>query len=328
MKPSLLPLLACPACRRGPLALRGETGGGGEVETGALTCAGCGACFPILRGVPRFGAAPTEARARATVERFGWQWQEFRERLVEYRGAFLDWVRPLQESDFAGALVLDAGCGMGRFAEVAAGMGARAVVGLDLSDSVEVAQMIARQRENLHVVQADLLNPPLVRQFDLVYTLGVLHHLPDGEAGFGALLRCLRPGGRVHVWVYGHEGNEWLLRFVDPVRRVVTSRLPLPVLRVLAWVLAVPLHLALVLLYRRASRLPLPLPYAAYLIWLAGFPLRHTHQVVFDHLGAPIAHYYRREELAGWFERARLAEVLITPRNANSWRGTARVPVG
>ena len=99
-------------------------------------------------------------------------------------------------------------------------------------------------------------------------------------------------------------------------------------LRVLAWVLAVPLHLALVLLYRRASRLPLPLPYAAYLIWLAGFPLRHTHQVVFDHLGAPIAHYYRREELAGWFERARLAEVLITPRNANSWRGTARVPVG
>jgi len=144
--------------------------------------------------------------------------------------------------------------------------------------------------------------------------------------GFLSLLRCVRPGGRIHVWVYGHEGNEWLLRFVDPVRRTLTSRLPLPLLRSLAWLAAAPLHLALVVAYRRAARLPFRLPYAPYLTWLSGFPFRHTHQVVFDHLGAPIAHYYRRDELAAWFERARLTDVLITPRNANSWRGTARVP--
>ncbi len=324
MKAALVDLLACPDCGAG-LALHGDALAAREIESGSLGCTGCRREFPIVSGIPRFGAPPSEAIARKTVERFGWQWQEFKERLAEYRDAFLDWVKPLGPADFAGAVVLDAGCGMGRFAEIAASFGARAVVGVDLSESVEVAQQMARERDNVHVVQADLLRLPLRPQFDLVYTLGVLHHLPSGEAGFASLLKCLKPGGRVHIWVYGHEGNEWLLRFVDPVRRAVTSRLPLPVLRVCAWLLAVPLHAALALLYRRKALAP-RLPYAPYLTWLAGFPLRHTHQVVFDHLGAPIAHYYRRDEVLAWFERARLADVLITPRNANSWRGTARVP--
>jgi SAM-dependent methyltransferase len=196
---------------------------------------------------------------------------------------------------------------------------------VDLSESVEVAQEIACARDNLHVVQADLLRLPFRRAFDLVYTLGVLHHLPDGEDGFTSLLRCVRPGGRVHVWVYGHEGNEWLLRWVDPVRRGFTSRLPPPLLKILAWLVAAPLHLALLALYRNAGRWPFRLPYAPYLTWLSRFPFRHTQQVVFDHLGAPIAHYYRREELAAWFERAGLHDVQITSRNGNSWRATAKV---
>jgi SAM-dependent methyltransferase len=322
VKPSLLPLLACPGCG-GALALAAEPLEA-EIESGALACRGCERSFPIVRGVPRFAPPPGDALARSTVERFGWQWREFKERLPEYRAAFLDWTLPLREADFAGAVVLDGGCGMGRFAELAASFGAACVVGLDLSESVEVAQAIARERPNLHVVQGDVVHPPLARRFDLVYTLGVLHHLPDGEAGFRGLLGCVRPGGRIHVWVYGREGNEWLLRFVDPLRRAVTSRLPLGVLRVVAWLIAAPLHLGLRLLYRR--RFAARLPYAPYLSWLAGFPLRHTHQVVFDHLGAPIAHYYAREQVAGWFARAGLDDALLTPRNANSWRATARVP--
>ena len=325
MKASLVPLLCCPSCR-GDLVLRADEMAAGEIETGSLRCPGCPREFAVARGVPRFADQPTLEEARATIARFGRQWKEYKERLLEYRPAFLDWMKPIGEADLADQVVLDGGCGMGRFTELAAAMGARAVVGVDLSESVEVAHQFARERGNLHVVQADLLDLPFRPAFDLVYTLGVLHHLPSGEDGFRSLVGCVRPGGRIHIWVYGHEGNEWLLRFVDPVRRAVTSRLPHPALRVLAWLLALPLHGVLAALYRRADRLPFPLPYAAYFKWLAGFPFRHTHQVVHDHLGAPIAHYYKREEIAAWFQRARLADVTLTPRNANSWRGTARVP--
>ena len=47
---------------------------------------------------------------------------------------------------------------------------------------------------------------------------------------------------------------------------------------------------------------------------------------MFDHLVAPVAFYLRRDEFAGWFQRAGLTEVNIENHNANSWRGFARRP--
>lgn len=324
MKPSLMGLLACPACA-GDLSLGAEETVDGEVENGRIRCHGCGEEFPVRRGIPRFGRQPTRREARVTVERFGYQWRQFRDCFPQYRAAFLDWMAPLGETDFRDRVILDAGCGMGRFTEVAASLGASTVVGVDLSESVEVAQEMARRRPNVHILQADLLSLPFRRMFDLVFAIGVLHHLPDGEEGLVGLVRHVRPGGLVHAWVYGREGNEWLLRWVDPVRRGLTSRLPPPVLRFLAWTIAVPLHVALPL-YR--SGLGPRLPYGPYLAWLGRFPFRHTQQVIFDHLSAPIARYYSREEFCAWFERAGLVDVVVTSRNANSWRGTGRLPAG
>ena len=50
------------------------------------------------------------------------------------------------------------------------------------------------------------------------------------------------PGGRICAWVYGREGNGWIVCLVDPVRKRITSRLPRPALWVLSTVLTIPLH--------------------------------------------------------------------------------------
>jgi SAM-dependent methyltransferase/uncharacterized protein YbaR (Trm112 family) len=327
VKPTLVPLLWCPECQ-GELALVAEGPEGAEIESGRLACGACDREYPIVRGVPRFVPAPEPGVVDRTARRFGGQWQHFRERFHEFREAFLDWVLPLGPEDFAGRMVLDAGCGMGRFAEVAASFGATAVVGVDISEAVEVAQEAARSRDNLHVVQADLRRLPFRRCFDLLYTIGVLHHMPDGAKGLADMTRVVRPDGRVQIWVYGREGNEWLLRYVDPVRRRLTSHLPFPVLWLLSFLVTLPLHVALLVLYRpaaRSGRLSW-LPYRPYFTWLAGFPWRHTHQVVFDHLGAPLARYLARAEVESWLLGAGLRDLAITSRNANSWRGSGRVP--
>ena len=62
--------------------------------------------------------------------------------------------------------------------------------------------------------------------FDLVYCIGVLHHLKDPAAGFEAVLRHTRPGGRFHCWVYAEEGNArgHPRRRSDPSRRMPISR--------------------------------------------------------------------------------------------------------
>jgi SAM-dependent methyltransferase len=66
---------------------------------------------------------------------------------------------------------------------------------------------------------------PLARKFDYAFSVGVLHHLPDPRQGFMSLASRVKPGGRLSAWVYGAENNEWIVRFVNPVREKITSRI-------------------------------------------------------------------------------------------------------
>jgi len=211
---------------------------------------------------------------------------------------------------------------------LAAEFGARAVVALDLSDAVDAAWRNTRHLPNAHVVQGDILRPPLKRAFDYAFSVGVLHHLPDPQAGFTALVGRVCPGGHVSAWVYGREGNGWIVHFVNPVREHVTSRMPRRMLDAVALAATVPLWLATRLVYRplRGRLGRRPLPYGPYLSYIADFPFVEQRTIVFDHLVAPIAFYLRRDEFAAWFDDAGLEDVRIEHHNANSWRGFARVP--
>jgi SAM-dependent methyltransferase len=129
-------------------------------------------------------------------------------------------IRP---EDVAERLVLDVGCGMGRFADVVSRWGGQ-VVGIDLSLAVEAAYANLGGRANVCIIQADLFHLPFPPEtFDIVYSIGVLHHTPDCEKAFRALVPLLKPGGEIAVWVYG-QMNLWE-RFARFYRRV-TVRLP------------------------------------------------------------------------------------------------------
>jgi len=75
---------------------------------------------------------------------------------------------------------------------------------------------------------------------------------------------------------------------------------------------------------RRVGQLHKILPYGDYLAWLGQFPLAYVHNVVFDHLVAPVAFYLPKDEFQSWFRDAGLEIVSLTWRNRNSWRGHGR----
>lgn len=326
MKERALAYLACPHCQ-GDLVLDVTARAGHEIMEGTLTCAGCHHVFPVRRGVPRFASDIGEVEER-TAEAFGYEWTRYSELAGRYRQQFLDWLRPVTPDFFRGKVVLEGGCGKGRHTALAAEFGAKDVVAIDLSVAVEAAFANTRHLENVHIVQADLNSPPVRPLCDYAFSIGVLHHLPDPERGFHALVSRLRPGGAISAWVYGREGNGWIVHGVTPVREHVTSHLPHVVLDALSAAITVPLWVGTKLLYgpTRGRVLGLNLPYGQYLSYIAPFPYREQRSIVFDHLVAPVAYYIRREEFEGWFERAGLHDVEIEQHNGNSWRGFGRVP--
>ena len=330
MKQHVVKDLACPLSSD-PLRLD-AVGNLDDVESGELVCDGCGWRWPIRGGIPRLVPPDLEEQQRKTAHAFGWQWQHFVEMHPEFEAQFLDWLHPIEPEFFRDKRVLDAGCGTGRHAYFAATYGAREVVAMDLSGAVETARRSLSQFDNVHVLQGDLLRPPLRTAtagggFDFVYSIGVLHHLPDPYEGFRSLLRFVRPGGTIAIWVYGHENNGFVRNVVEPLRRVSTKIAP-SLVRVLAWPLAVGFHGVAKGVYRplKGTAVGRALPLNEYLSSVAGFSFRQNYGIVFDQLVAPTAEYIEGPELERWFEESGLEDVGISHRHGNSWRGRGRMP--
>jgi SAM-dependent methyltransferase len=233
MKTELLSILCCPACR-GHLELSNAHGQNDEIEEGLLRCNACGESYPIIRWIPRF--VPMENYAA----NFGLQWNRFRKtQLDSYSGHPISRDRFVNETGLtpAGSLknkvVLDAGCGAGRFAEIALSLGAQ-VVAIDYSNAVEACRQNLCAYKNLNIVQADIYHLPFVpKRFDTVYSLGVLQHTPDVRKAFVSLVDQLKPGGHITVDLYlkqwinvllpkywlrpltKHISNELLFRLVE-----------------------------------------------------------------------------------------------------------------
>jgi len=206
-------LLKCIRCGNGELNATAQ----------AWNCPACAATYPIVDGVARFVTSEHYA------ESFGYQWNTFAQAQLDSangtkrsRDMFVE-KTGIPLASLAGARVLDAGCGMGRFAEVCIEAGAE-VHAIDLSTAVEAAARNLGHRPNASFYQADILQLPFKDgSFDIIYSIGVLHHTPSTKQAFLALTRLLRPGGRIAIWVYSTK----LRRLIGgEVMRVVTSRLP------------------------------------------------------------------------------------------------------
>jgi SAM-dependent methyltransferase len=296
MHASLADLFVCPECRE-PIALSaGVASPDGDIDHGMLACA-AGHAYPIVRGIPRFVQHELNADQARTRDSFGYEWTRLypehghtRPEWQAERDIFLEYTRTVP-SDFRGKLVLDAGCGNGRYAKLANDWGAR-VVAVDISDAVETAVQNVAGRPGVAIVQADLFKLPFRPDtFDMAYSVGVLHHTPDARGAFAAIQPLVRPGGMFSIFVHG-QGNR--------VHHGVNRRLR-------AWTATAPYRTTwrFCRILTAAGKLLERIPLVGPMLYLMGrqviffSPDQHNN---FDHYSAGFTSFHRKEEIRGWYD--------------------------
>lgn len=205
MHPRFLEYLCCPKTRE-PLELRSfETNAHGMVDRGELVNRQ-GESFPIIQGIPRFVSAELYSNT------FGFEWTrwprlQFDEenvgrRMQGWTTKMWERIAPVETRNIADRVIVEFGCGPGRFLDVVRRKGGVAV-GIDLSNAVVAARKNFAEDPNVLIVQGDILRPPFRENaFDGGYSIGVLHHTPDPGAGLQSLVRTVKTGGWVACCVY------------------------------------------------------------------------------------------------------------------------------
>lgn len=246
---------------------------------------------------------------RATIERFGYEWRYFQDWgwLEDYpsipdaeekfygslrentRDAF--WGKTLlDEGDIKqGQLVLDAGCGNGRFCGIAAETGAE-IIGVDLGFGVISAFQNTRKLLNVHIIQGDLFRLPFAENtFDIAYSIGVLMHTGNADKAFASVAQCVKDSGLLGIRVYGTGRKTY--EILDKLIRDILTKLPISMqMRFSQWMAG---------LARRLRTNP-TLNQRIY----SHINLLPTDHHMFDWWSAPIATHHTVHEVNEWYERA------------------------
>ena len=247
----------------------------------------------------------------SSTERFGYEWNKYSFIDNNYEAQFKNWIYPLGPEVFKNKKVLDAGCGMGRNSFWALKWGAKELIAFDFDmRSTEAAKKNLAIFNNVQVSFKSIYEINWQNEFDVVFCVGVIHHLKNPHLALKNLLESLKPDGLLIVWVYSYEGNEWIVKYINPIRKNITSKLPVQLVHFLSYFFSVPLWF-FVKIFKGPSE---------YLKQLSTFKFRHVHSIVFDQLIPEVANYWTKNEVLELFRNMEFREIKINrPPNNCGW---------
>ena len=326
MKLRLLEWLRCPACGS-TLQVEDSLMEEYEVMGGSLRCEGCPTRYPIQDGVPAFlqpEAPGVDPWVRRTASSYSVLWGA--SEILSGNGVapyHFDVMQKRLSLPGPQGVILDAGCGEGIDLLNQATRTGVEVVGVDVSgEGARASFQRSRVLSTAHVIQADVCRLPFDdNQFDFVYSYGVLHHLTSPSDGLKELVRVLRPGRYLAIYLYEDfsaraVGWRWLLATVNLLRRL-TARLPRRALYRLCQASSPLVYALCTVPFLIFRRLP------GFRSFAANLPYRHATGPfslvgdLYDRFSAPIERRYSRTGALALFREAGLQHIII--ENERGW---------
>jgi SAM-dependent methyltransferase len=250
-------------------------------------------------------------------ERFGYEWKTYAEMRPEYEEQFRLWTPHLDRDDWNGKVILDVGCGMGRNTYWPLIYGANESVSIDVDErSLASARSTLAAFPHAAIKHMSAYQIDYTDHFDIAYSIGVIHHLEHPQLALRQMVKAVKPGGQVLIWVYGRENNRWWVSVLDPLRKTLFSRLPISLVHHLSLYPAAVLWLSL-----RASAGRIQ-----YFRLLRRLTFRHLRSIVFDQMLPKISNYWPRQTVERLMMDAGLEQVRLVWVNEVSWSAIGTKP--
>ncbi|MCG8547987.1 MAG: class I SAM-dependent methyltransferase [Alphaproteobacteria bacterium] len=256
--------------------------------------------------------------AKGSPDRFGYSWDSFNDLTADQEEQFRRWTVHLDPArDWQGKLFLDVGCGAGRNSYWPMTYGAAGGRSIDVDErSLAAARRNLSAYPTVEVAFCSAYDIAETDVYDIVFSIGVIHHLDDPALALRRMVQAAKPGGRVLIWVYGYENMAFYVNVLNPLRKALFSRMPLGFLRLLA-------HVPTGVLW---SLLRLGFTPIEYFRLLRNFSYRHLHHILFDQMLPKIAHYWRRDQVERLMTDAGLHDVKLSWVNEMSWSAVGVKP--
>lgn len=255
---------------------------------------------------------------KRTIADFGEQFSHYQCDAGYYGSSqcLLDILGPFcEEVEIAGKSTADIGSGTGRIVSMLLDLGAQSVLAIEPSSSFQYLEKNFKSDRLQLLQERGEAIAQYPDRFDFVFSIGVLHHITDPDPVVRAARESLKPGGKLVIWLYGHEGNIPYLVLASILRSFTTSLS----------------HQSLVAISRFLR--PLLDSYAGLCSndqnWLPMHSYMKNHiqrlspeqreMTIYDQLNPAWAKYYSRKEAVDLLERNGFANVRTYHRHRYSW---------
>ena len=253
-----------------------------------------------------------------TVSSFGEEWSKFKSFSVDdIRVAGDQYFDIVPEDIYRGKYILDVGCGTGRWSKYLSKK-SKAIEAIDPSDAVFSAAVLLQDEENVRITRASVDNIPFSDDtFDFVFSLGVLHHIPDTQAAMKQCVKKLKSDGYFLVYLYYSLDNRGFLFkslfHISNLMRNIISRFPPKIKRFTCDVLAFLIYMPFVAI----SKLVTALGFASFLRYIplsyyADKSINIIRNDSLDRFGTPLEQRFSKKEIYQMMKNCGLEKIVFS----------------
>jgi len=238
------------------------------------------------------------------------QWSFFKDTEIFL---FKEWISPHKLDIFSNKNVLECGCGGGQHSNIIAQY-SKQLTAVDLN-TIDIAKKRNAHHNNITYVEEDIATMDLGKKYDIVISIGVVHHTDNPEKTVENMKKHLANGGLLILWVYSDEGNSLVKNWVEPIRKkylIYKNRKQLIRLsKIITMAMYIPIYSIYMLKIKR-------LPYYEYFENFRKMSFYRNMLNVFDKLNAPQTDFISYASAKRFVSDLKKSKVL--PYKGVSWR--------